>query len=86
VRFNLSCPGSRPNTNGYKYENDIGYKYSIISEYKVNIECGYGYRYGIVLDTNTDIGMGTDTRYGMLFVPYCLSITLVLKITRGGEL
>jgi len=46
-------------------------------EYEVNIECGYEYRHGIILDTNMNMGMGT--RYGMLFVPYCLLITLVSK-------
>jgi len=58
------------------------YGYNIIYKYKVNIECKYGYKYGIILDTNMNTGMGT--RYGMLFVPYCLSITLVSKNYKKG--
>jgi len=61
---------------------NIGYKYNIIYEYEMNIECGYGYKHSTVLDMNMDMGM----RYGMLFDPCCLSITLVSKnYKRGGE-
>jgi len=60
---------------------NTGYRYSILYEHKVNTKCGYGYRYNTILDMNTN----TNTRYGMLFVPYCLSITLVFEnYKRGG--
>jgi len=67
---------------------NIGYGYSIMYEYEVNIECGYGYKYNIILDMDTNTNMSMGTRYRMLFVPYCLSITLVsgnYKREEGGK-
>jgi len=63
---------------------NIEYGYNIIYKYEVNIDYGYGYRYSIVLDTNMNTDMDTCTRYGMLFVPYCLSITLVSENYKTG--
>jgi len=36
-------------------------------------------------DTILDMNIGMGTRYGMLFVPYCLSITLVSENYKRGR-